>query len=155
MPDGIRCSTVFLPPTTSVWPALWPPWKRTTPCARSVSQSTILPLPSSPHWVPMTTTFLAAMVHSPLFRIRADQSQLAQIQTETGGRTRPAEYAPDLVVAPALRDRMTAAGRIGGEDDAAVVAVAAKFGEIVRHLDAGKALVDRRQDVQRGVDGRQ
>jgi hypothetical protein len=36
------------PPITSVCPALWPPWKRTTPCALSVSQSTILPLPSSP-----------------------------------------------------------------------------------------------------------
>src|SRR5947208_16067576 len=41
---------------TSVCPALWPPWKRTTPCAWSVSQSTSLPLPSSPHWVPTTTT---------------------------------------------------------------------------------------------------
>src|SRR6201989_2187637 len=41
---------------TSVWPALWPPWKRTTPWAWSVIQSTILPLPSSPHWVPTTTT---------------------------------------------------------------------------------------------------
>src|SRR3989338_6612947 len=59
MPEGIRCNTVFLPPITSVWPALCPPWKRTTPCAWSVSQSTILPLPSSPHWVPITTTFLA------------------------------------------------------------------------------------------------
>src|SRR6266699_3320529 len=44
---------------TSVCPALCPPWKRTTPWAWSVSQSTALPLPSSPHWVPMTTTFLA------------------------------------------------------------------------------------------------
>ena len=59
MPEGIRCSTVFLPPMTSVCPALCPPWKRTTPRAWSVSQSTILPLPSSPHWVPTTTTFFA------------------------------------------------------------------------------------------------
>src|SRR6185503_16664764 len=43
-------------PTTSVWPALWPPWKRTTMSARLASQSTILPLPSSPHWAPMTVT---------------------------------------------------------------------------------------------------
>src|SRR5258708_34552146 len=43
---------------TSVWPALWPPWKRTTTSARSESQSTILPLPSSPHWAPTTTTLL-------------------------------------------------------------------------------------------------
>src|SRR5579883_251962 len=41
---------------TSVWPALWPPWKRTTTSARSLSQSTILPLPSSPHWAPITAT---------------------------------------------------------------------------------------------------
>ena len=55
-PEGISDSTVFSPPTISVWPALWPPWKRATADARSVSRSTILPLPSSPHWVPMTTT---------------------------------------------------------------------------------------------------
>src|ERR1700704_4131549 len=61
MPEGTRCSTVFLPPITSVCPALCPPWKRTTPCAWSVSQSTTFPLPSSPHWVPMTTTFLATV----------------------------------------------------------------------------------------------
>ena len=35
---------------TSVWPALWPPWNRTPVSACSESQSTILPLPSSPHW---------------------------------------------------------------------------------------------------------
>src|SRR6056297_632771 len=62
IPEGIRCSTVFSAPITSVWPALWPPWKRATAAARSVSRSTILPLPSSPHWVPMTTTFLPIMV---------------------------------------------------------------------------------------------
>src|SRR3954452_17053111 len=56
MPLGIRCSAVFTPLITRVWPALWPPWNRTTPCAISVSQSTSLPLPSSPHWVPTTTT---------------------------------------------------------------------------------------------------
>src|SRR5690606_37397849 len=49
---------VLTPSMTSVWPALCPPWKRTTADARSVSRSTILPLPSSPHWVPITTTFL-------------------------------------------------------------------------------------------------
>src|SRR5678815_1124150 len=43
---------------TSVWPALCPPWKRTTTSARSDSQSTILPLPSSPHWAPTTTTLV-------------------------------------------------------------------------------------------------
>ncbi len=46
---------------TRVWPALWPPWKRTTTSARSLSQSTILPLPSSPHWAPTTATLLMAL----------------------------------------------------------------------------------------------
>src|SRR6478609_10280089 len=41
---------------TRVWPALWPPWKRTTRSARLASQSTTLPLPSSPHWAPITAT---------------------------------------------------------------------------------------------------
>src|SRR5215475_966374 len=51
---------------TSVWPALWPPWKRTTTSARSDSQSTILPLPSSPHWAPITATLAIVSVLDPL-----------------------------------------------------------------------------------------
>src|SRR3569833_4425767 len=58
MPDGISDRMVFLPPMTNVWPALWPPWKRATAAARSVRRSTTLPLPSSPHCVPMMTTNL-------------------------------------------------------------------------------------------------
>src|SRR5262249_45539139 len=56
-PEGSSDSLYVTPLMTSVWPALCPPWKRTTMSARSESQSTILPLPSSPHWAPMTTTF--------------------------------------------------------------------------------------------------
>ena len=41
-----------------------PPWKRTTTSASKDSQSTILPLPSSPHWAPTTATF--AMAHQLL-----------------------------------------------------------------------------------------
>src|SRR5688500_18901508 len=37
-----------------VWPALLPPWKRTTYLARSARTSTTFPFPSSPHCVPMT-----------------------------------------------------------------------------------------------------
>ena len=40
-----------------VWPALWPPLKRATTWTFSVSRSTILPLPSSPHWAPAITMF--------------------------------------------------------------------------------------------------
>src|SRR5688500_9975028 len=71
MPEGMRCRTVCLPPMTRVWPALCPPWKRTTPWAWSVSQSTILPLPSSPHCVPITTTFL---LMSPIFNVQRAES---------------------------------------------------------------------------------
>src|SRR5215469_8666704 len=58
IPAGISERIVLRPPMTRVWPALWPPWKRATAAARSVRRSTTLPLPSSPHWVPMTTTNL-------------------------------------------------------------------------------------------------
>ncbi len=30
IPEGMRRTIVFLPSITSVCPALWPPWKRTT-----------------------------------------------------------------------------------------------------------------------------
>src|SRR5438067_3511847 len=127
IPDGMRCRTVFLPPTTSVWPALCPPWKRTTPCARSVSQSTILPLPSSPHWVPMTTTLRALM---GLFDHASDAPE---INGEASGRPRAAEGLAHLVVAPAARDGAADARAIGIEDDARVVVIAAQLGEIEAH----------------------
>src|SRR5882672_8979885 len=57
IPEGMSDRMVLRPSMTSVWPALCPPWKRATAAARSVSRSTTLPLPSSPHWVPMTTNF--------------------------------------------------------------------------------------------------
>src|SRR6267378_6434740 len=60
----MRDKTVLRPPMTSVWPALCPPWKRATAAARSVRRSTTLPLPSSPHWVPMMTTNLP--MHIPI-----------------------------------------------------------------------------------------
>src|SRR5258705_1376085 len=55
-PEGNSASLYVSPLMTSVWPALWPPWKRTTMSACSDNQSTILPFPSSPHWAPTTTT---------------------------------------------------------------------------------------------------
>src|ERR1700694_5640849 len=56
IPEGMSDRMVLRPPMTSVWPALCPPWKRATAAARAVSRSTTLPLPSSPHCVPMMTT---------------------------------------------------------------------------------------------------
>src|SRR6267378_3215938 len=83
MPEGMRCSTVFLPAMTSVCPALCPPWKRTTPWARSVSQSTILPLPSSPHCVPITTT-LRALIVAPTPRDCAGHAVAIRVQHHAG-----------------------------------------------------------------------
>src|SRR5207244_1319235 len=54
-PAGTRFRTVFSPFTTSVWPALFPPWKRTTTSASAARRSTIFPFPSSPHCVPTMT----------------------------------------------------------------------------------------------------
>src|SRR3954469_13089223 len=130
IPDGMRCSTVFLPPTTSVCPALCPPWKRTTPWARSVSQSTILPLPSSPHWLPMTTTLRA------LIRLFHHARDASQINREAGRRPRAAEGLADFVVTSApgnedgSRGRPRSASAIGVEHHARVIVVAAQFGEI-------------------------
>src|SRR5512140_1181452 len=56
MPLGTRRRMVLTPPTTSVCPALAPPWKRTTTSAQEVKRSTIFPCPSSPHCAPMITT---------------------------------------------------------------------------------------------------
>ena len=56
IPDGSRCSAYFSPPTTTVWPALLPPLNFTTYSMRDPSWSVALPLPSSPHWTPSTTT---------------------------------------------------------------------------------------------------
>src|SRR4051794_18042728 len=55
MPDGMRWNFHTSPACMIVWPALLPPWKRTTTSACSASRSMTLPLPSSPHWAPTTT----------------------------------------------------------------------------------------------------
>ena len=35
IPDGIKCNLYSLSPTTTVWPALFPPWNLTTTLASS------------------------------------------------------------------------------------------------------------------------
>src|SRR3712207_3633985 len=62
---------------TSVWPALWPPWKRTTTSARLASQSTTLPLPSSPHWAPMTATLAMVLLLHGMQRARGIEDMRA------------------------------------------------------------------------------
>src|ERR1700757_3907325 len=81
IPEGMSDSTVRRPPLTRVWPALWPPWKRATAAARSVSRSTTLPLPSSPHWVPMTTTNLPMRAYRATNRMSTPTSMLPRPAT--------------------------------------------------------------------------
>ena len=54
-PEGVKDNAILSSPTTIVWPALLPPWKRTTKSADEAKKSVTLPLPSSPHWAPRTT----------------------------------------------------------------------------------------------------
>src|SRR5262249_14472414 len=112
---------------TNVWPALWPPWKRTTMSACSESQSRIFPLPSSPHWEPTTTT-LAIKCPSARPEIIANQQGLAQASALPGingsrrlrqggewGQARPSRPAttvprrpiPGLVGSASPRNRLT------------------------------------------------
>src|SRR5262249_7442840 len=49
----------FCPLMMTVCPALCPPAYRATTANRSDRTSTILPLPSSPHWAPTTTAVFA------------------------------------------------------------------------------------------------
>src|SRR5512145_2801161 len=69
MPDGTVCRMNRSRPTTTVWPALLPPWKRTTTLTWGVMTSTTLPLPSSPHCVP-TTTMLGMPLSPQLGEVR-------------------------------------------------------------------------------------
>src|SRR5580704_9427987 len=80
-PEGNSDSLYVVPLITSVWPALWPPWKRTTMSACSESQSTILPLPSSPHWEPTTTTFAINIPAPPPARLRAPRPRRPNRET--------------------------------------------------------------------------
>src|SRR4029079_14730045 len=74
MPEGSVCSTYFSRPTTTVWPALLPPEKRTTTLTWGVMTSTTLPLPSSPHCAPITTMLGIA----PLLDVREVPVRLTQ-----------------------------------------------------------------------------
>ena len=137
---------------TSVCPALCPPWKRTTPCACSVSQSTTLPLPSSPHWVPMTTTFLLMRLAKPAGSQPC--GELAQVERKAGRGTRAAESLADLVVAPAAADRIGLAGGEHREARAGLVVIAAQIGEIdVQRFDPWpRGLRERGERGQRAGD---
>src|ERR1700756_4981471 len=58
----------FLPLIWTVWPALLPPWVRTTRSACSVSTSIILPLPSSPHWAPTRIVLAIYSTKNPEYK---------------------------------------------------------------------------------------
>src|ERR1700687_3967959 len=108
MPEGIVWSTNFSRPTTTVWPALLPPWTRTTTSKCGAITSTTLPLPSSPHWAPTITMLgmtrpshvrkLAAWVgqdlgrrHAPLAAlvVQRNHPHLLRVRTGLADHERP------------------------------------------------------------------
>src|SRR5215469_1503444 len=70
-PQGTSWRINFLPLMITVWPALCPPAYRATSEKFSDSTSTILPLPSSPHWAPTITAVL------PFFNSRLRVQEIA------------------------------------------------------------------------------
>src|SRR2546430_9614514 len=104
IPEGIVCRTYFSRPTTTVWPALLPPWKRTTTFTCGVMTSTTFPLPSSPHCAPTTTMLgmalpfrLGEMLFRTLQHGPHGQRTLAgpgeiERQELVGGRARAADH---------------------------------------------------------------
>src|SRR5690348_14705266 len=137
IPDGIRLSAIFWPLMTSVCPALWPPWKRTTACTLSVSRSTTLPFPSSPHWAPMTTTVL------PISVLGTQSQQFIEVGGEARRRPRHPELAADAIVTPAARQLAAVARREGREHHAGLVAVAAQLGQVHVHRHPGELALER------------
>src|SRR4051812_4017700 len=114
-PEGSNESLKVIPSMTSVCPALWPPWKRTTTSACSDNQSTILPLPSSPHWAPTTTTF--ATDHPPNAKIPAQGRDFCQKPCGLSSAIRPARSrlrpaAPSALLAELGRDVLDHAPRL-------------------------------------------
>src|SRR5690349_1352673 len=137
IPEGIRFSAIFWPLITSVWPALWPPWKRTTAWTLSVSRSTTLPFPSSPHCAPMTTTVL------PISVLGTQSQQFIEVGGEARRRPRHPELAADAIVAPAARQFPAVAGREGREHHAGLVAVAAQLGQVHVHRHLRELALER------------
>src|SRR6478609_4926702 len=106
-PDGSNESLNVFPSMTSVCPALWPPWNRTTMSACSESQSTILPLPSSPHWAPTTTTLAMPACLPATETGTAPPTGAGCVRREPFPRSGQRNQAIHR-----MADRLTAAGRL-------------------------------------------
>src|SRR6266511_5033672 len=99
MPLGTRWSRKVRPPTTTVWPALLPPWERTTTSILSASRSVALPLPSSPHWAP--TRIVPGILHS-LSPWASDGPSLEVIHPGGSPKTAPSRSPPSGPAAGSL-----------------------------------------------------
>src|SRR5207248_5141221 len=72
----------------TVWPALFPPWLRTTISASAVRTSMIFPFPSSPHCAPIRIVLAMTFLGKILSRCaRSRHSGLAS-QDKSGGPAR-------------------------------------------------------------------
>src|SRR5437667_6070045 len=138
-PAGIRLRIVFSPSTTSVCPALLPPWKRTTTSASAASRSTIFPFPSSPHWVPVTTT-AGTETLQPQHVGRDDLRELPQLGQHLGWHRIVDVDQGDRHAAHALAAELEA-----GDVDAALAEERADPADDARHV-----AVVQHQDVPLG-----
>src|SRR3984885_12672589 len=112
-PDGRTCSAYFSSPITTVWPALLPPWYLTTYCTLSPSRSVALPLPSSPHWAPIST--MAGILFTPFTRrkplaaqarqglLRCEVTLITQVKPIRGVETRQGPDVRSVRAASATR----------------------------------------------------
>ncbi len=89
-PLGSNWRAKLSPSTTTVCPALCPPWYRTTTCMSLASRSVSFPLPSSPHWVPTRT--VAGSVRS-FCRSGGRHEHIAKATQPGHGRYPPARTA--------------------------------------------------------------
>src|SRR5919107_6272319 len=121
MPDGIRWNLNVSPLRTIVWPALLPPWKRTTASACSASRSVIFPLPSSPHWAPTIT--MPDIARGSLGRVLEDlPAILAQQRDRLAHLSQPRNGAlgdllDELLVREVGGDHHRALRLVAGVDD--------------------------------------
>src|SRR3990172_4801932 len=128
IPEGMRWKMNFSSPTMTVWPALLPPWKRTTTSAWSASMSTIFPLPSSPHWAPTMTTLLA------IFPQPLRLHYVLHVKGKTRGRAPVAVPLNEGVIPAAAQYGFPEAGREALEYDPGIIIKAPDLAEVYCHV---------------------
>src|SRR5690606_35868209 len=109
MPEGTRWSLNVPALVWTVWPALLPPFARTTIRAVEARASVSLPLPSSPHWPPIMIVAVIALAYPCSLRPATHGKRTTGI---AGSSVNLLSQIPELRKAPLLF-----LGEIGGDGD--------------------------------------